>query len=177
MIEKQKATLKVSLLPLAIIIVLILGVGYFLLQGEIKLPNFNREPTITRLTDFPTTVPTTVQLDRQRKVLTSDQQLNEFLNLIDSSGTLRVIDKIDFTKEIVIAASTATNDFKGTKIKIRKVYEDKAKKRLLVSVEETVPGNSCTPETGANVAVDIITLSKTDFEIRFDKVTKTVECK
>jgi CRISPR/Cas system CMR subunit Cmr4 (Cas7 group RAMP superfamily) len=177
MIEKQKATLKVSLIPLAIIILLILGVGTFLLKDEIKLPNFNKEPTITRLAGFPTTVTTTKLLDKQREVITSNEKLNEFLNSIDETGLLKVQESINFDKDIVIAATTGTNDVTGIKIKIRKVYEDKTKKRLLVSVEESVPGDSCTPELGKNVAVDIITLSKTDFSITFDKIKKTIECK
>jgi len=40
------------LIPLAIIILLILGIGYFLLQGEINLPKFNHGPTMRRLTGF-----------------------------------------------------------------------------------------------------------------------------
>lgn len=177
MIEKQKATLRVSLIPLAIIILLILGVGSFLLKDEIKLPNFNKEPTITRLADFPTTVATTKQLEKRREVITTNEKLNEFLNSIDESGLLKVKENINFDKDMVIAATSGTNEIKNIRVKIRKVYEDAAKKRLLVSIEETVPGDTCTPELGKNVAVDIITLSKTDWEIRFDKVTKTLECK
>lgn len=176
MIEKQKAILNVSLIPLAIILLLILGVGSFLLKDEVKLPNFNKEPTITRLADYPTTVATTKKMEKQRKVITSNDQLNEFLNSIDENGLLKVQEKIDFDKDIVIAAVTDTNEYKGVKLKIRKVYEDKAKKKLLVLIEETVPGEKCTPEPGMNVAVDIITLSKTDWNISFDKVTKTLEC-
>lgn len=176
MIERQKATLKVSLIPLAIIILLILGVGTLLLKDEIKLPNFNKEPTITRLADFPATVITTKQVEKQREVITTNDKLNEFLNSIDESGLLKVQENINFDKDIVIAATSGTNDIKGIRVKIRKVYEEKAKKRLLVSVEETVPGDSCTPEPGINIAVDIITLSKTDWDITFDKVTKTLEC-
>lgn len=177
MIEKQKAVLNVSLIPLAIIILLILGVGSLLLKDEIKLPNFNKEPTITRLTDFPTTVATTKQLEKQREVITTNEQLNGFLNSIDESGLLKVQENINFDNNVVIAATSDTNEFKGVKVKIKKVYEEKAKKRLLVLVEETVPGDTCTPQPGMNIAVDIITLSKTDWDIRFDKVTKTLECK
>jgi hypothetical protein len=176
MIEKQKATLRVSLIPLAIILILVLGVGTFLLKDEIKLPNFNKEPTITRLAGFPTTVVTTKQLEKRREVITTNEQLNEFLNSIDESGLLKVQENINFDKDIVIAAISGTNEFKGVVEKIRKVYQDSTKKRLFVLVEETVPGKTCAPEPGKNIAVDIITLSKTDWEIRFDKVTKTLEC-
>jgi len=176
MIEKQRATLKVSLIPLVIIILLILGVGYFLLQGEFKFQIFNKEPTVKRLEGFPTTVSTTNKLERQRRVITSDQELNDFLNYVDSSGLLQVKDKINFNKEIVIAVSTETNDYTGYKTKIKKVYEDKAKKRILVSIEDTVLGDKCKLTPGMNVAVDIITLSKSDWEIKFDRIQKTDEC-
>lgn len=164
-------------MPLAIIILLVLGVGTFLLKDEIKLPNFNKEPTITRLAGFPTTLVTTKQLDKQREVITSNDQLNQFLNSIDESGLLKVQETINFDKDIVIAAVSGTNDVKGITEKIRKVYEDKAKRKLLVSVEESVPGDTCTPQPGMNIAVDIITLSKTDWNISFEKIKKTVECK
>jgi hypothetical protein len=176
MIERQEATLKVSLIPLAIIILLILGVGALLLKDEIKLPNFNKEPIITRLAGFPTSVITTKQLERQREIVTTNEKLIEFLNSIDESGLLKVQENINFDKDMVIAVTSGTNDIKGVRVKIRRVYEEKAKKRLLVSVEETVPGDTCTPEPEMNIAIDIITLSKTDWDITFDKVTKTLEC-
>ena len=72
--SNQKAILKVSLIPLAIIIVLILGAGYFLLQGEINLPTFKRGPTIRRLTGFPTLVYTDKEIAKQNYPVKIEQE-------------------------------------------------------------------------------------------------------
>ncbi len=174
--NKQKASLKVSLIPLVILIGLILGAGYFLLQGEIKLPKFNKGPTIQRLGGFPTVIYGEKQMEKERIVITSEQELDEFLNLIDESGILNVKEDINFEKNVVLAVSSSTNDEVGCKIKIRRVYEDKEDEKIIVLFEEIRPGDSCEIEFDKNIAVDMVMLSKTDWEIDFEKVTKIVEC-
>ena len=172
----QSAALKVSLIPLAIIILLILGIGYFLLQGEINLPKFSHGPTMRRLNGFDTAVKTDKVLENQRRVVTSDQELNDFLNYVDSSGVLQLKDSVNFSKEVIIAVSSDTNNESGHRTKIKKVYEDSAAKKIIVSIEETQPGDSCQPTPDKSVAVDMVALTKTDWRIKFERVTKTVEC-
>lgn len=174
--NKQRAELRVSLIPLVILIGLILGAGYFLLQGEITLPKFNKGPTIRRLAGFPTVVNTDKVLEKQRWVVKSDTELNEFLNLVDSSGLLQLKDKVNFEKEFILAVSSGTNEESGHKIKIREVYEDTKSKKIIVQVEETELGDSCTKELSKNIAVDMVSLSKTDWQIKFDKIIKNEEC-
>jgi hypothetical protein len=175
--HNQKAELKVSLIPLVILIGLILGAGYFLLQGEITLPKFNRGPTIKRLEGFPTIANVNQVIEKQRWVIKSEVELNEFLNLVDSSGLLQLKDKVNFEKDVIIAVSSGTNEETGNSIKIRKVYEDSKAKRIIVQVEETEQGDTCKKEPSRNVAIDMVSLSKTDWLIKFDKVIKNEECK
>ncbi len=175
--NKQRAELRVSLIPLVILIGLILGAGYFLLQGEITLPKFNRGPTIKRLVGFPAVVNTDKVLEKQRWVVKSDDQLNQFLNLVDSSGLLQLKDKVNFEKEFILAVSSETNNESGHKIKIRKVYEDAKAKKIIVQVEETGLGDSCEKDLSKNVTVDMVSLSKTDWQIKFDRIIKVEECK
>jgi hypothetical protein len=175
--HSQKAELKVSLIPLVILIGLILGAGYFLLQGEITLPKFNRGPTIKRLEGFPTVSNVNQVIDKQRRTITSESELNEFLNLVDSSGLIQLKDKMDFTKNIIIAVASGTNEETGHSIKIKKVYEDSKAKRIIVQVEETEQGDTCKKEPSRNVAIDMVSLSKTDWQIKFDKIIKNEECK
>ncbi len=176
MTSKQHITLNMSLLPLAIILILILGVGYLLLKGEIKLPKFNQGPQIRRLTGFPMVVNTDKDLEKQRLVLKSEQELDQFLNFIDSSGNLVLKDKIDFSKEFVLAVTTPTNLESGRSIKIKKVYEDKKNNRLTVSIEDKVLGQNCEVNNQKNVAVDLAVISKTDAHISFERIRKVQEC-
>lgn len=176
--NKQRASLKVSLLPLVILVGLILGAGYFLLKDEVKLPKFNKGPTIQRMEGFPTVIyrDKDVEMEKARKVITNDQELAEFLNFIDKTGLLTVKEKVDFNKNVVIAVSTETNEEIGHKVKIKKVYEDKEKRKILIEFEETNPDDDCEMEKDNNIAVDMVMLSKTDWRVDFEKVTKAVEC-
>ena len=172
----QKAELRVSLIPLVILIGLILGAGYFLLQGEIILPKFNKGPTIKRLEGFPTIATIDKVIEKQRRVIKSEEELNEFLNLVDSNGLLQLKDDVNFEKELILAVSSATNDETGHRIKIRKVYEDSKSKKIIVQVEETEQGDTCKKEPSSNIAIDMVSLSKTDWQIKFDKIIKNEEC-
>jgi len=174
--DKQRASLKVSLLPIIILIGLILGIGYFLLQGEITLPKFNKGPTIQRMAGFPTVIYTDKIIEKQRKVITNEEDLNVFLNLVDETGLLTVKETINFEKSIVLAVATETNEEIGHKIKIKSVYEDKEENEILVEFEETDPDNDCKYELDKNIAVDMVILSKTDKEIDFEKITKVIQC-
>jgi hypothetical protein len=158
-----------SLLPLAIILVLIIGVGYFLLQGEVKLPNFNRGPQIGRLENFPTVFDTTKDMEKIRKVLKSEAELDEFLNTVDGENQLSVKEKIDWNKQFVLAVMTSTNEESGHKIKIAKAYENKTDNTLLISVNEVEKGEGCDVEKGKNIAIDLATITKTDYTIEFER--------
>jgi hypothetical protein len=174
--DKQK--IYISLLPLFVIILLIIGAGYFLLVDEIKLPTFNKGPQIRRIEGFPTSVvvdPAT-KMDKQRLVIQAEHELNTFLNNVDKTGMLTMREKIDFNKEYVIAVGSEVEQAVGHRIKIRKVYENKAEKSLLVSLVETYPGEKCTPEVNPHVAVDLVAINKTDWNITFERIKDTEEC-
>jgi len=168
--------IKMSFLPLIIIIALILGAGYLLINGEIKLPKFNKGPQIRRLEGFPTIIYTDKVLDKQRQVIKSDQELNQFLNTVDSTGLLVLKEKINFDKEYLIGVSTKTYDETGHKMKIRKVYEDKNKKTLLVSIIESESEKNCPVEQQTNIPVDLVAISKTDSDIAFERIKDFTLC-
>ncbi len=168
----------ISLLPLFIIIILILGAGYFLMVDEIKLPKFNKGPQIRRIEGFPTTVVVDqdTKMDKQRLVIQVDHELDTFLNNVDKTGMLTMREKIDFNKEYVIAVGSEVENADGHRIKIRKVYEDKENKKLLVSIVETYPGEKCVVDMVPHVAVDLVAINKTDWTIDFERVKDTEEC-
>ncbi|KKS30972.1 MAG: hypothetical protein UU92_C0014G0019 [candidate division WWE3 bacterium GW2011_GWA1_42_12] len=134
MTNKTKTTLNMSLIPLVVIVVLMIGAGYFLLQGEIKLPGFNKGTQIRRLDGFPTVITTEMPLEKDLQ------------------------------------------DETGHKMRIKKVYEDKNAKHLLVLIEETDKGGNCEVEVEGNITADVVAISQTDFEISFDRVKKVEDC-
>ncbi|GIW69833.1 MAG: hypothetical protein KatS3mg101_0580 [Patescibacteria group bacterium] len=176
MTKKSRTTLNMSLIPLVVIVLLMLGAGYFLLQGEIKIPRLKKDTEIRRLDGFPTTITTERPLEKQRRVIKSKEELAEFLNYIDPTGLTEVRDPVNFDREYLLAVSTDLQDETGHKMRIKKVYEDKNKRHLLVLIEETNKGNNCEVEAESNIAADVVAISKTDYEISFDRVTKVEDC-
>jgi len=176
MTDKKK--IYISLFPLFIIILLIIGAGYFLLADEIKLPDFNKGPKIRRIEGFPTNVLVAQdqKADKQREVLENEQELDEFLNSVDKSGFLTMREKLDFNKEILVAVASEVESLDGHRIKIRKVYEDKANKALLVSIIEEFPGENCVADVNTHIGVDIVAINKTDWTIDFERVKEVAEC-
>lgn len=174
--NKQSTTLNISLIPLFILISLIIGAGFFLLQGEIELPKFDRGPKVRRIEGFPTVIYTDKEIEKQREVISNKEDLNEFLNFIDETGLLTLRENINFNKENLLAVATETNDETGVRLKIDKIYEDKEDQILIVTLEERVQGENCDLENDPNVAVDIAAISKTDWKIKFERVKKTIIC-
>ena len=174
--NKQDAILRISLIPLVVIIGLILGAGYLLMEGEVKLPKLSKGPQITRLEGFPTVVYTSDMLEKQRLVIKSEEELTEFLNYIDPSGLLEVNEKIDFEKEYLLGVSTQTEDETEHQLRVRKVYENKRDKQMLVSIRETEAGGTCDVEMDSNVSVDLVSVSKTELDVEFERIKQVLEC-
>jgi len=165
-----------SLLPLILILVIILGAGYFLLQGDIKFPKLDRGPEIRRLQGFPTVVNTDQDLERKRVVIKSNDELNNFLNSIDKTGLLTLKDKIDFNKEYLIGVSSATEVVGDHKIKVKKITQKETTKEISILIEETFPGKTCVQENSMNIAVDLVAITKTDVKIGFDRIKTVKDC-
>ena len=173
----KRAQINMSLVPLFIILAIIIGAGYFLIQGELDFSKiFNRGPEIRRLEGFPTVIYTDDNIEKQRLVISDQNQLNEFLNLIDKTGLVTLKDSIDFNKEVLVGVSSETEDPVGHEVKIKKLFVDKEKQTLIVSIEETFPGESCNPEIDKHIAVDLVAISKSEFSIDFDRIKKIDEC-
>lgn len=168
-------TLYISFLPIVILVLLILGAGYFLTEGEFKLPSSN-EFSARSIEGFPTTVLTTNVLDKQREIITSQEQLDAFLAKIDSAGQIKVNDNINFNREYVIAVSSETLESDGYKLKVDKIYNDTDDDKIVVKLLLTEPGETCELEQATNVAVDLVAVKKTDRVIDFERFKRTKEC-
>jgi len=172
----QNAKLKISLLPLAIVILLILSAGFLLLSNEFNITKVFRKNTIRRIDGFPTIVYTSNNVEKQRSVIKNQQELAEILNKVDSTGLLKVNGPINFDREYLIAVSTETKEKTGISIKIRKIEEDKENNKLKVFIRETELEENCEIELDKNLALDIVAISKTDIEIEFDREKRTEPC-
>lgn len=177
--NKSSKTLYISFLPILILVGVIVGAGYFLTEGELKLPGDSDKLNVRRLENYPREVLTTKVLDKQRLVIDNQKDLDTFLASIDSSNKpLEIVEKINFDKELVLVSSTSTQETDGYKMKIDKIYIDEEANSLLASIELTEPGDSCIDELeqATNVWVDIVTIKKTDKEIEFERLKNVVEC-
>jgi len=115
-------------------------------------------------------------LEKQRRIIKSPEELAEFLNYIDPTGLTEVRDSVNFDREFLLAVSSDLQDETGHKMRIKKVYEDKDAKHLLVLIEETDKGDNCEVEVEGNITADVVAISQTDFEISFDRVKKVENC-
>lgn len=174
----SKTKSQMNLLPVALLLILIVGAGYLLLNGEIKLPDFfNNEPRVRRLNGLPTVLYTSEEMDKTRVVIKSEEELQNYLQTVDKTGILQLQEKIDFNKEFLVAASTSTEPYTGSTLKIRKVYQDKEDKKLIVELRHTLKDEACPDlEKDPNIAVDMVALNKTDWGIEFELVKDKKEC-
>lgn len=166
---------KINLIPLFILVGLAVII-YFVFLSDSELFNLDRSPEVRRLNGFPTTAYTDVELEKQRRIITSEEELAEFLNYVDESGYLIVREDIDFNKEMLLGVSSGTEEMEGNGIKIRKLYEDRNSNTLLVSVRETEPGETCEIILNKNVAVDLVAINLTGMKIEFERLKQVEEC-
>jgi len=131
---------------------------------------------VRRINGFPTIAYTKKDLEKQRLVITSEEELIRFLNYVDESGYLIVREDIDFNKEMLLGVSTNVNEVEGHTIKIRKLYEDRDTNTLLVSLRETEPGSTCEVIQNNNVAVDLVAIDITSMKVGFERVKEVKEC-
>ena len=172
--------LYMNILPLLVIFMLIGGAGYFLFGQDIKLPNKeDRLTKITRVEGFPVRISVTGERRKQRRVIRSEAELNDFLAKVDPEGQVNLKENFDFRKNILIA--TATEPLEGTynKYKIKRVTRDDNDRTLTIIQELTLPIEACeetaeTPEK--SIIVDLVQLRKTDWKIEFELEKRKLPC-
>jgi len=178
MSKNEQKLLSMSFLPIILILVLIFGAGYLLIEGEVKLPWMRNDNTleVRRLEGFPTTVWTKEPLTKQRIVIKSQEELEQFLKNADPDGNLALGEKIDFDKEYLLGVSSETEETEGNDIKVKRVNIDKDSNTLKVIVRQNKPGDSCTYDVDPNAPVDLVAIGKTESNIEFETTKETLEC-
>lgn len=173
---KSKAS-TANFLPIIAIAILIAAAGFLLTKDDLELPWMPSDKvSATHLINFPREVPTLQELEKDRKVLKSQDELNNYLKTIDPTGSTRVDEDIDFNRYFVVAANTETLTEDGYKMKIRRIYEDKEENELKVMILLTEPGDTCETQEVTNVVVDMVKVKKTDMNFSFGREKQTKEC-
>lgn len=173
MSDQRGSTL--NLLPVLILIAIAGGAGYYLMQGELKLPKLVREPSVRRLADFPTSVEmaSPKDLEKQRVVIKSQAELQDFFAHVDENGELALEEKIDFDKEYLLGISSSMREKAQGNIKVKKIYADRQDQSYLVVVERTERSDECLDlKYQDNVLIDLVAIDKTDWDIDFEMVKK-----
>lgn len=167
-----------SALPLIIIIGLILGAGYLLLKDSIDLSflEVDNDLEMERLENFPKTVPVSENIDKQRTVIKSEEELVDFLSYVSKSKNLSVGRKIDFNKKMLIAVSTKSYETGGYSVKIEKIIKDKETDSLYVTSLITEPGDTCAVTQQLNSSVDMVIVDKTKMNVEFETLRTTDLC-
>ncbi len=172
--KKSKQNL---LIPLIIIVVLISGLGVILWKENI-MDLFKPYPyALTRIDNFPTVIETTNKVaDKKRVVVSSQDEFEKVINELVSDRSKISLPTVDFNNNRLIIAATETNETTGYSVKISSVVKDEQNKKLNTIVTFTKPGESCINDDKTNIAIDLVTIEKNDFEVSFDRQTKTKEC-
>ena len=132
---------------------------------------------LTRIDNFPTVVETANKVtDKKRLVISSQDEFDKVATELFSDKSKINLPKIDFTKNRVVLAATETNETTGYSVKISSVIKDEKNKKLNTIITFTKPGETCINEEKSNIAIDLVTIEKNDFEVTFDRESKTKEC-
>lgn len=170
------STIYISLLPIVVLVLIIFGVGYYLTDGEFDFGDKKDNLNARSIDGFPTTVVTSADIAKQRLVLKSQEELNDYISMIDSSGQLKVEEKVNFEKEYVLAVSTELLNTSGYEFEVDKIEVNHEERKVNITARESKPGETCEVETFDNIALDLVVIDRTDYEIEFDRTQRTVEC-
>ncbi len=169
-----------NILPLLVIFMLIGGAGYFLFGQDIKLPSKEDKLTkIVRIEGFPMRISVSGERRKQRRIIRSEAELNDFLAKVDPEGQIGLKENFDFRKNILIATSTETLEGVHNKYKIKRVTRDDNDRTLTIIQELTLPMEECEEDTESaekSIIVDLVQLRKTDWKIEFELEKRKLPC-
>ena len=184
--NKTKPGIKiyVNILPLVIIFLLIGGAGYFLFGQDIELPSFKPGSSIkvTRIDNFPQRITVETEREKTNEVITSEEALTRYMATIDPKGQIDLKEDFNFNKNFLVAVSSSTLEGPLNRYKIKKVERDSEDKKLTIQKELTIPMSECidkvTEEEASvkSIIVDMVIISKNDWEIDFEALKKELPC-
>ncbi len=184
MTKKTDVKIYVNILPLIIIFLLIGGAGYFLFGQDMKLPSIGGDSIkVSRIEGLPKRVTVEEEKDKTRKIITSEEELTQFMAEIDPEGQIDLRENFNFDKNYLLAVASSSVEGPLNKYKIKKVESDSEDKKLTVEHELTVPMEDECPEKATeeemavkSIIVDMVLINKTDWEIDFTSLKRELPC-
>ena len=176
-----KSKSSMNIVPVLLILILILGAGYLLLKDTLKLPWFRNDNTIeiTRLEGFPRSWNTQKDIKKSRIVIKSESELRDFftnVDMDDDTSLQAIIKAVNFETEYLLAVNNGVQEETEGLLRIKRVERDDSKKRLTIKVYQYKPDTTCVPEINKNVLIDIVKISKSDYEVKFEIITENRSC-
>lgn len=171
-----------NIVPVVLIFVLILGAGYLLLKDTLKLPWFRADKTIeiTRMEGFPRAWLTDKEVNKVRRVIENEAELQEFFEYADMTSDQVALDsvlaQVDFDKELVLGVTSDSQEETEGLLRVKRVEIDQEDKSLNVQLIQFEPDETCVPEIKRNVLVDIVKIERSDNEIGFDVIKQSRSC-
>jgi len=165
------------LIPFFIIIGLIVVLGVILWNEdfmEMFKPDRN---VLTRVKDFPKVLDNKIDNERDRVVITSEQDFKNFISKNFENPAEIPLPDVDFNNQKIVVAITENNQTTGFGVKIRTVKKETDQDIYLINTVYTKPGKTCLElEPRRNTAIDMVLIPNNNFEVKFIRETKEVEC-
>jgi len=162
------------LIPVFVILGLIVVLGYVLLREDIL--DVFKTYTLKRIDGYPKVVNSNKLTEKQRVLITSKEEYDAKIAEIFENTSELPLPEIDFEKNNLLIVTTETNDTLGYRIKVDKVVKNEQDQELDIFIVHSKPGETCVNEEKKNVAIDMVSIEKLAWKVKFNKVDTVKEC-
>lgn len=171
--KKNKSNL---LIPAAIIVILVLILGFVLLRDSIMDLFKANKNALVRIEGFPREVDSTKKVEKTRAIIRSEQEFKNLMKTLFDDENKVQMPQNDFERNDLYIVTTDLNDTKGFRLKVRSIIKDEVKNEFESILERQKPGKTCVYEETPNIALDIVKIEKNIQEITADRVDKIIDC-
>jgi septum formation inhibitor MinC len=165
------------LIPVFVILSLIFILGFVLLREDV-LDFLTPYPyAMKRIEGYPKNIKSNKVIEKTRNLITSKEDYDKLVaELFDNPAEIPM-PAVDFSTNKILLVTSKTNDTTGYKIKIESVIKNEQEQKLETIIRNSKPGETCVNTEEKNVSVDMVLLDNDSFDLKFDKVDRTEECK
>lgn len=171
--KKNKSNL---LIPVAVIVILVLILGFVLLRDSIMDLFKTNKNALVRIEGFPKEIDSSKKIDKVRVIVRSEQEFKNLMKTLFDDENKIQMPQNDFDRNDLYIATTDLNDTKGYRLKIRSIIKDEVKNKYDSVLERQKPGKTCVYEEITNVALDIVKIEKNIQDIDAERVDKIIDC-
>jgi len=165
------------LIPVFIIVALIFILGFVLLRENV-LDFLKPYPyAMKRVEGYPKNIKSSKVIEKTRNVVSSKEDYDKLVaELFDNPADIPM-PAVDFSSHKILIVTSETNDTTGYKVKIESVIKNDEAQNLETIIRHTKPGETCVNTEEKNVSIDMVLLDRESYDLKFDKVERTEECK